>query len=144
MTNLDVIRTFNLLNSTDFNEIKDTKFQYALVKNIKKLESEVKLLEKTLDASKSESLKSLETEAKTKVKNLTLENPSLNAQEVEQLFFRTWEKKEMWEKEIKTFNEIKEAFHEEENPIEFYKVDISKIENLNTRQMYAVFDFSLT
>lgn len=45
MKNLDVLSINQLLTSTDFNSIANGKSQYAIQKNVNRLEPEVKLLQ---------------------------------------------------------------------------------------------------
>lgn len=149
MKNSEVLQQSNVLNQTAFNNVQNGKFQYAITKNREKLSREVKVLNDTVEALKSDKYKELIEQLRPLVvkaleqakEKAGHELSQKEAEDIENGIVDKWEKKEEYEAERKEFIEKVNDLYEQENDFQFHQIDLSIIESLplNDQQMYAVF-----
>ena len=108
MKNSELMKVNELLTTTDFNSILNGKFQYAIQKNIARLEPEMKLMQKAIDALKHEEYKTIHEEGLAWVK----ENPDVPEKD--------WEKYAEFHTEADIFKKVVDEFLEGETSFEFH------------------------
>jgi uncharacterized circularly permuted ATP-grasp superfamily protein len=149
MKNRELLQQSNVINQVEFNNIQNGKFQYAITKNRDKLSREVKLLNDTVEAMKSDKHKELIEQLRPLVvkaleqdkEKAGRELSQKEAADIENSIVESWEKKEEYEAEKKEFIDKVTDLYDQENDFKFHQIELALIESLplNDQQMYAIF-----
>jgi len=140
MKKSEVFNLLNLLEQTDFNNIQNSTFQYAVQRNVDRLESEVKTLRKVIENLKPAGFKELHAEILPIMEAAMKDAKPEQQAEIEKKTLAEWEKGEEWKKQSEAYQKEVDKLLESDSDIVLYKIKFSTIESLglNQRQMKAV------
>ena len=122
------------LNDTNFDNVSNGKFQYALVKNIKMLDKEVETINEASEKCKSNVLVDLINEIRPLIDKEIKSRNNISNEEaivIETEILTNWEKYSEWNVNIELYN--KAIFELQNSESEFipFQIDLSLIETLN-------------
>lgn len=132
MKNIDVINLANKLRSTSFADVRDFKFNYAVLKNKDRIEAAQKAIFKMVEDIEPEQHKLLKAEIL----------PKIQAEpEKEKEILESWEKADEWRKSNQEYQSLIESVYDEESDFIPHKISIELIESLglNFNQFEAVY-----
>lgn len=138
MKNIEVSNLYEQLKSTDFNSIENTKFQYAIQRNIDKLESEVKSIQVMIERMKPPRYAKLQAEI------LPIFNEAVKAAQpedlvnIEEQVLAKWDKADEWKKEADKYKKLIEELNEQENEFKPFTINVY-VDNLNETQMKSIY-----
>ena len=140
MKNSEIFELVSLLEQTDFNNIQNSVFQYAVQRNVDRLGSEAMTLRKTIENLKPAGFKELHAEI------LPIMNEAMKGAkpehwaEIEAKALAEWEKGEDWKKQSEAYEKEVDELMKSDSDTVLYKIKFSTIENLglNQKQMKAV------
>lgn len=146
MKNSEVITLNHSLKLVSFDDIKDSKFQYAITRNIRKSTSILESLQKDIDALKSETFVELKKEYhdlfnKYVSSNTTeIKNNNETYASIETKALKSWEKREEWITLNKELEESLKPIYDCESEFKPFMLKFDTLPNLNQSQMNAIYD----
>jgi len=140
MKNIEILETFNNLKSTNFNDIKDGKFQYAISKNRAMFKEESKHIQSAIENMIPDTLKEYQKELKELI-NKEIAEKKISKIKAESNVLDIWEKAEEYKKMIIEFTPKIEKYYSGDSSLIPHKIELELIEKLplNDQQMQAVF-----
>lgn len=140
MKNSSVLDLLFGLEHTDFNNIQNSVFQYAIQRNIERLRSESKTLQKTIESLKPAGFKELHAEILPYMQAAMKDAKPDEQADIEAKVLSDLEKGEEWKKQSEAYNLRVEELLDLDSDMTLYTIKFSTIENLglNQRQMKAV------
>ncbi|HAQ21100.1 MAG TPA: hypothetical protein DCR40_17985 [Prolixibacteraceae bacterium] len=140
MKKSEVFDLLSFLENTDFNNIQNSVFQYAVQRNIDRFGREAKTLQKTIESMKPNGFKELHTEVLPIMMAAMKDAKPEQQAEIEAKVLSDWEKGEDWKKQSDAYRKEVNELLESDSDINLYKIKFSTIEGLglNQNQMKAV------
>jgi len=149
MKNSEIIELTEKLFRTGFSDIRNGKFQYAIAKNKDILRREVKIIESSIDAAKSEQLVKLQEEIRpvilAKFEEVEKTGKRVLSQperiEIEDRTIREWDKSNEYITLFEEFLKLRADIHAQDSQLELFYMTTELTDQLplNEAQMNAIF-----